>query len=518
MISSQNKPETRCAIYTRKSTSEGLEQEFNSLDAQRESAEAYISSQRIEGWTCLPDYYDDGGFSGGNMERPALKRLMHDIETGKVDLVVVYKVDRLSRSLLDFSRLIQIFDKYKVSFVSVTQQFNTTHSMGRLTLNILLSFAQFEREIIAERTKDKMSAARRKGKWTGGMPMLGYDIDPKGGRLNINEQEAAQVKRIFELYLEKQSLIPTVRMLNQKSWATKRWITKKGKKRGGKPFDKNSLFRMLSNIIYLGRVKYQGEVYEGEHEGIIREELWQSAQKQMRQNGQNGGSQSRNKYGALLRGLLYCIPCNTTMNHTYTTSGQKRYRYYVCFKAQMQGWETCPSKSIPAVEIEQFVIERIRCIGRDPELIRETFNQACLENQEQLTQLEQDRHIGERDLKLMGSELRQLIGQAATDKAYNSPSTRLLADLQDKISTREQHLAQLNEEIIAINKIQVNRRDLSTALSFFDPIWETLSKREQRRIIQLLVERVGYDGDKGTVAITFRPSGIKALAHEAQTA
>jgi site-specific DNA recombinase len=172
----------RCAIYTRKSTDEGLEQEFNTLDAQRESAEAYVASQRHEGWTCLPDRYDDGGFSGGNLERPALKRLMADIEAGGIDCVVVYKVDRLSRSLLDFSRLMEIFDRHGVSFVSVTQQFNTTHSMGRLTLNILLSFAQFEREIIAERTKDKMWAARRKGKWVGGMPVLGYDVAPRGGR------------------------------------------------------------------------------------------------------------------------------------------------------------------------------------------------------------------------------------------------------------------------------------------------------------------------------------------------
>ena len=180
----------RCAIYTRKSTDEGLDQDFNSLDAQRESAEAYIASQRHEGWLCIAERYDDGGFTGGNMERPALKRLFADIEAGDIDCVVVYKVDRLSRSLLDFARIMEIFDKHAVSFVSVTQQFNTTSSMGRLTLNILLSFAQFEREIISERTRDKMSAARKKGKWVGGMPVLGYDVDRKGGRLLVNDDEA----------------------------------------------------------------------------------------------------------------------------------------------------------------------------------------------------------------------------------------------------------------------------------------------------------------------------------------
>jgi len=221
-------PTIRCAIYTRKSTDEGLEQEFNSLDAQREAGEAYIASQKHEGWVCMPDRYDDGGFTGGNMERPAMKRLLADIEAGGIDCIVVYKVDRLSRSLLDFARVMETFEKHSVAFVSVTQQFNTSTSMGRLMLNVLLSFAQFEREIISERTRDKIAATRRKGKWSGGMPMLGYDVDLRGGRLLVNENEARTVRTIFELYLEHQSLIETVKVLNSRGWATKRWATRKG--------------------------------------------------------------------------------------------------------------------------------------------------------------------------------------------------------------------------------------------------------------------------------------------------
>ena len=214
----------RCAIYTRKSTEEGLEQEFNSLDAQRDSAEAFIASQKNEGWVALPDRYDDGGFSGGNLDRPAMARLLADIEAGKVDCVVVYKVDRLSRSLLDFSRIMGEFDKHQVSFVSVTQQFNTTHSMGRLTLNILLSFAQFEREIIGERIRDKIAAQRRKGKWTGGVAVLGYDVDRSGPspRLVVNAAEAARVRQIFALYLQHGSLLPVVRELDRRGWKTKK--------------------------------------------------------------------------------------------------------------------------------------------------------------------------------------------------------------------------------------------------------------------------------------------------------
>src|SRR5580692_7311870 len=200
-------PLVRCAIYTRKSTEEGLEQEFNSLDAQRESAEAFIRSQAHEGWTCLPNRYDDGGFTGGNMDRPALRHLMADLEAGQIDCVVVYKVDRLSRSLLDFARLIETFDRHQVAFVSVTQQFNTATSMGRLVLNVLLSFAQFEWEIISERTRDKIAATRRKGKWSGGHPLLGYDVDPQRFKLRVNEDEAARVRAIFALYLELESLL-----------------------------------------------------------------------------------------------------------------------------------------------------------------------------------------------------------------------------------------------------------------------------------------------------------------------
>ncbi|MCC7184768.1 MAG: recombinase family protein, partial [Acidobacteria bacterium] len=233
-----DKKTLRCAVYTRKSTEEGLEQEFNSLDAQRESAQAYIASQKNEGWVCLPDRYDDGGFTGGNMDRPAVQRMMKDIEAGKIDCVVVYKVDRLSRSLMDFARMMATFDDHKVSFVSVTQHFNTTHSMGRLTLNILLSFAQFEREIISERTRDKIAAARRKGKFAGGKPILGYDLlsNPTGSKLVVNDDEATRVRTIFELYLKNQALIPTVMELDKRGWTTKQWVCKAGASKGGRPF------------------------------------------------------------------------------------------------------------------------------------------------------------------------------------------------------------------------------------------------------------------------------------------
>ena len=264
----------RCAIYTRKSTEEGLSQAFNSLDAQREAAEAYILSQREQGWATLPERYDDGGFTGGNMDRPALQQLLTDIDNGGIDCVIVYKVDRLSRSLLDFARILHSFEQRKVSFVSVTQQFNTSMSLGRLTLNILLSFAQFEREIIAERTRDKMSAARRKGKWVGGMPVLGYDVALQGGRLVVNQEEAEQVRSIFELYRDSGCLVSVLQQLSQNGWTTKQWITKSGKVHSGRPFNRNRLMALLGNVIYTGQIRHQGKLYPGEHEAIIDRALW----------------------------------------------------------------------------------------------------------------------------------------------------------------------------------------------------------------------------------------------------
>jgi site-specific DNA recombinase len=261
------KPELRCAIYTRKLTEEGLDQEFNSLDAQREAGEAYIKSLKHEGWKCLPDRYDDGGFTGGNMDRPAMYRLLADINAGKIDVVVVYKVDRLSRSLLDFAKIMEKFDERNVAFVSVTQQFNTSTSMGRLVLNVLLSFAQFEREIIGERIRDKIAAQRRKGIWGGGPPVLGYDVERANGsrKLVVNPDEAVQVRAIFDLYLELGALSPVMEELEQRGWVTKIWKTKQGQVKGGLPLTKQAIYQVLRNPVYIGKVRHKRDLYDGEH-------------------------------------------------------------------------------------------------------------------------------------------------------------------------------------------------------------------------------------------------------------
>jgi len=352
----------RCAIYTRKSSEEGLEQPFNSLDAQREAAEAYISSQRHQGWTALPERYDDGGYSGGNMDRPALQRLLASLQSGGIDCLVVYKVDRLSRSLLDFARIMGALEQRGTSFVSITQQFNTTSSIGRLTLNVLLSFAQFERELISERTRDKMSAARRKGKWVGGIPPLGYEVVAGGGRLVVNEGEADVVREAFTLYQERQSVLAVAEELNRRGRTTKQWTSRRGRQHAGMPFSKNGVSVILNSLTYTGQVRHRGETYPGEHVGIIQLAQWEQVQ---------GGLQSRRGIerkagggeGSPLSGLLYCADCGVAMVPSYTKKAGRRYRYYICLRAQQRGWKDCPTKSVSAPQIEQAVWKRVRTMA-----------------------------------------------------------------------------------------------------------------------------------------------------------
>lgn len=352
-------PRLRCAIYTRKSTEEGLEQDFSSLDAQREAAEAFIQSQKREGWIALPDHYDDGGFTGANMDRPALKRLLAAVEGGKLDCVVVYKVDRLSRSLLDFTRLLGLFEKHKVSFVAVTQQFNTSTSLGRLTLNILLSFAQFERELIGERTRDKMSAARKKGRWVGGCPVLGYDLDPGGGRLLVNEEEAERVRAIFDLFEENGSMAITLAEIERRGWKLKSWKRRTGNFREGGPFTRLALRRLLGNVLYTGAVRHKGQVYPGQHAAILARGVWERAQERMARDEELPHGRMRNKHQALLQGLLHCECCAAPMVYSYAVKNERQYPYYVCRAAQRHGWAVCPSKSLPARVIEESVLQRV---------------------------------------------------------------------------------------------------------------------------------------------------------------
>jgi site-specific DNA recombinase len=506
-------PLVRCAIYTRKSTEEGLEQEFNSLDAQRESAEAFVRSQTHEGWTCLPERYDDGGFTGGNMERPALQRLLADIRAGKIDCVVTYKVDRLSRSLLDFAKMMETFEQHGVSFVSITQQFNSATSMGRLVLNVLLSFAQFEREIIAERTRDKMAATRRKGKWSGGLPVLGYDLDPRGRRLHVNDEEAARVRAIFALYLEHQALLPVVQELARRGWLGKCWQTRKGRTRGGRPFTKTSLYRLLTNVIYAGKVRYKEEIHDGEQAALIDADTFGRVQALLRSHGPEVGPPSLHRFTALLKGLLHCAPCTCAMTPSHTTrKGGQRYRYYTCVHAQKNGWESCPSKSIPAAEIEQIVIEQIQRLGRDPLVLENLLTQVRQQDETRVADWEGERLGLEHDLLRGQSEVRKLLAEVGS--GVSGGAVTRLAELQARLAQVEQRLARLRGQMEALQQERLDEAAATQALSGLVPAWEAMTPDEQGRVVRLLVSRVDYDGQQGKASITFQPLGLKTLAGE----
>ncbi len=354
----------RCAIYTRKSSEEGLEQAFNSLDAQREACAAFILSQKHEGWTLSPVLYDDGGLSGGTMERPALKRLLADIEAGQIDVIVVYKVDRLTRALSDFAKLVEVFDRHAVSFVSVTQQFNTTTSMGRLTLNVLLSFAQFEREVTGERIRDKIAASKKKGMWMGGMPPLGYDVQNR--KLIVNDDEARIVVDIFRRYLALKSVHSLREELTVAGITSKRRIRPDGTEYGGQKLSRGALYLILRNRIYRGETTHKGNAYPGEHPAIVDKALWDDVQAVLAKNRVERVSGVRAKTPSLLTGLIF-DETGERLTPTFSVKKGTRYRYYVSTSLITgAGRDRAAGRRIPAGNLEGLVINRLHAFLADP--------------------------------------------------------------------------------------------------------------------------------------------------------
>ncbi len=365
----------RCAIYTRKSSEEGLEQEFNSLDAQREACEAYVRSQKHEGWRALPRLYDDPGYSGGTMERPALRRLLADIAAKQVDVVVVYKVDRLTRSLADFAKIVEAFDAKTVSFVSVTQAFNTTSSMGRLTLNVLLSFAQFEREVTGERIRDKIAASKKKGMWMGGQPALGYDV--KERKLVVNEAEAVTVRSIFQRYLELGSVRELKASLDAEEVVSKRRTAADGSPYGGALFSRGALYQMLQNRVYRGEIVHKGAAYPGEHPPIVDEGLWDLVQQKLEANGVERSIKREAGQRQLLTGALLDAQ-GEPMTPTRAVKKGVRYRYYVSRRLIVgrrgDGENGRNSgQRLPARDLERLVVQRLRSFFADPNAIFEAL-------------------------------------------------------------------------------------------------------------------------------------------------
>lgn len=481
----------RCAVYTRKSTAIGLEQEFNSLDAQREACEKYVESQAHLGWQLVPERYDDGGFTGANLERPAFMRLMDDMDAGKVD--------RLSRSLLDFAKVMDRFNRADVAFVSVTQNFSTADAMGRLTLNMLMSFAEFEREMIAERTRDKIAAARRKGKWTGGAVPLGYDVVDK--HLVVNELEAIVVREVFELYLKHGSALTVMRLLNDSGRATKRHRAQNGNLRRARPWTKDAVLRVLRNPVYAGYMPYRDEIHEGEHQAIVDPEIFAEARALLESH---GGKKIRRRPDSpyLLRGLLRCALCGKAYTPASTSKKTgKEYRYYRCVTRDKAGRKACPARPLPADAIEEFVVERIRESTIDGSLTVGVAGELKELFEGRRGALQTERQGLPAQIASLSAEGRKLVETLGT---VNGTARRLLEErieeIGDQLGRCETRLYAVERALEELKRTEIEASWVAEALAHFDEVWDVLTVENQARLVGAVIKEVLVDDVKGTVS------------------
>ena len=457
----------RCAIYTRKSTSVGLDQDFNSLDAQREACLAYI--QRQPGWTLVEMPYDDGGYTGANIDRPAFQRLLADIDGGRVDVVVVYKVDRLSRSLLDFAKVMERFNAAGASFVSVTQNFSTADAMGRLTLNMLMSFAEFEREMISERTRDKIAAARRRGKWTGGPVPLGYSVVDK--KLVVNELEAVLAREIFALYHEHRSTLMVARVLNQRQELTKRHRAQNGHLRQPRTWAQPDVVRILKNPVYAGYMAVGDELFEAEHPPIIERSVFLRTQELLKAATRDRKIAPRNaEY--LLRGLLRCACCGAGFTTASTTTRGILHRYYRCISRDRRGKEACPSAPMPAQAIEDFVVKELRDAVARGGLVAELTAAVCARVASRRDALGTERKELPRQIAGLSGELQR---GAASLENLTGPARRAV----------ETQLEEVGKQLARHEAAWV-----ANCLTDFHRIWDVLTPENRARLARAVIERV----------------------------
>jgi site-specific DNA recombinase len=491
-------PESRrCAIYTRKSTSAGLEQDFNSLDAQREACAAYIGRQ--QGWTLLDDRYDDGGFTGANIERPAFQRLLADIEAGKIDVVVVYKVDRLSRSLLDFAKLMERFGTAGTSFVSVTQNFSTADAMGRLTLNMLMSFAEFEREMIGERTRDKIAAQRRRGKWTGGTVPLGYSVEDK--KLVVNDLEAVLVREVFSFYLQQRSTLAVARLLNQSHRSTKRHVAANGRLREARRWTKADVTRLLRNPVYAGYMGSHGQLYDSEHEPIVDRETFSKVHGLLDDSARPTKDSGRNA-DYVLRGLLRCACCGSAFTPASTRKGRTEYRYYRCVKRDKEGKEACPSAPLPAGAIEEYVIERLREAVAAGSLASEVEASVRERLKGRRKDLLTERKKLPPQIAALSTEGKHLLDTMAdVDGVARRLAEERLQGLGDELGRCEARLATVERELATIEKTELESSWVAKCLNDFAAIWDVLTPENRGRLLRAVVQQVEVDEPANQVKV-----------------
>jgi DNA invertase Pin-like site-specific DNA recombinase len=495
----------RAAVYTRKSTSQGLEQEFNSLDAQRDCCVNFI---RQQGWTLVDQKYDDGGFTGANIERPAFQRMLADIEAGKIDVVVVYKVDRLSRSLLDFAKVMERLNDAGASFVSVTQNFSTADAMGRLTLNMLMSFAEFEREMICERTRDKIAGARRKGKWTGGPPPLGYTVVEK--RLVVEELEAVVVREVFDLYVQQHSALAVARLLNEHGRSTKRHRTADGNVREGHKWTKHCVLRVLKNPVYAGLMASGGELYKAEHTPLIERATFERVQDLLDGAARATKAPGRNpEY--ILRGVLRCACCGSTFTPASTTRRTKVHRYYRCVKKDKEGKEACPSSPLPAGEIEAYVYEQLKKATADGSLAADVTEQVKSRVAQRRKDLVVERKKLPQEVASLSAEARRTVDSLSgmTGTARQLVEQRL-HEIGEQLARTESQLATAEREIANLDAVQVEASWVGQCLTDFDKVWDVLTPENRGRLLRAVIQRVEVDEAANKVRVHLAELGLDA--------
>lgn len=500
---------TRCAVYTRKSTTAGLEQEFNSLDAQRDACTSYL--QRQSGWTLVNERYDDGGYSGSNVERPAFQRLLSDIDARKIDVILVYKVDRLSRSLLDFARVMERFAALDVAFVSVTQNFSTADALGRLTLHMLMSFAQFEREMVSERTRDKIAAARRKGKWTGGPVPLGYTVEK--GRLKVHELEAVLVRKIFALYEQHRSALSVARLLNERR-APKRCRTVNGKVRASRPWSTNDILRVLKNPVYAGYMPYDNALHAGEHTPIITVDVFTQTQAQLKSATRVTGDRKRN-LDYVLRGLLRCACCGGG----FTAASSRSHRYYRCTTRYRQGSAACPSQPLPAQAIESYVYEHLREALADGALATEVAASVQAQAAVRRRDIASEQQRLPVEIAALSDERKRL---SETSEALTGAARRLvderLAQIGDQIARYEGRLYDAERDLAALDTQEVELGWVARCLIDFDKMWDVLTPENRARLMRTVIRAVEVNEPQNQVRVTMVDLGAELVEARMPTA
>ncbi|MCP3167392.1 recombinase family protein [Myxococcus qinghaiensis] len=494
----------RCAVYTRKSTAAGLEMEFNSLDAQRESCVTYV--QRQPGWALVDECYDDGGFTGANMERPAFQRLMQDVDAGRVDVVVVYKVDRLSRSLLDFAKVMERLNTAGASFVSVTQNFSTADAMGRLTLNMLMSFAEFEREMISERTRDKVAAARRKGLWTGGRAPLGYDVKDK--RLVANEYEAVVVREAFELYLQHQQASAVARLLNERGRKTKRYEAQSGATRAARKWTTQDVLRLLRSPLYAGFVPYGDEMHPGEHPAIVDRATFHQVRDMLERPGIQYHGRNPDY---VLRGLLRCGLCGEAMTPGSTRKGTREYRYYRCVTRDKEGKQGCRAAPLPGPALEDFVVERLREVSVGQGFAAQVHARLTARLEEKRKALGVERTQLPRDLAKRAGESSKWVDSLTK---LEGPARRLLEEkltaTEEEVAGMKKRLAEVERALDATEGERLEVAWVAQALADFDAVWDALTAVNRGRLLRALVGRVVMNEATGHVDVYLAHAGEAA--------